>query len=201
MVGISTSARGGRSVHDEGTSSRTVDVSRRLVSSDWPSRFGIPSFQPGHCWICPDRLGVDSIRHKGEEVATEYWGAGGGGLWGHTVIFAGDRRLKVREGGFPRSRTRMVEGCTEETCCFPLFPCAWLSTCPPPESRPCGPYCLAARNSQWLSQPHRIVYANTPPQPKPLGRACVAHWNVRDQTSCGTNACCSADHLPCRTPL
>lgn len=126
---------------------------------------------------------------------------GGGGLWGHTVIFAGDRRLKVREGGFPRSRTRMVEGCTEETCCFPLFPCAWLSTCPPPESRPCGPYCLAARNSQWLSQPHRIVYANTPPQPKPLGRACVAHWNVRDQTSCGTNACCSADHLPCRTPL
>lgn len=26
---------------------------------------------------------------------------GGGGVWGHAVIFAGDRRLKVMEGGFP----------------------------------------------------------------------------------------------------
>lgn len=126
---------------------------------------------------------------------------GGRGVWGHAVIFAGDRRLKAREGYFPRSRIRMVEGCTE-TFCFSwshLLGC--LPTCPPPESRPCGPYCLASQNSQWLSQPHRIVYADTPPKPKPLGCAGVAHWNARNMTSCGTNACCSADLMPCRTPL
>lgn len=37
-------------------------------------------------------------------------------MWGHAVIFAGDRRLKAREGGLPRSRIRMVEGCTETFC-------------------------------------------------------------------------------------
>lgn len=123
-------------------------------------------------------------------------------MWGHAVIFAGDRRLKAREGVLPRSRIRMVGGCTETFC----FSCSHLPgwptlPCPPPESRPCGPYRLASQNSQWLPQPHRIVYEGTPPKPKPLGPAGVAHWNVRDLASCGTNACCSADLLPCCTPL
>lgn len=144
----------------------------------------------GHC---PDSLGMDSIRHKGEEVATGYWGEGRG-VWGHAVIFAGDRRLKVMKGGhgeLPRSRIRMVEGCTG-TFCFKIFPSALLGCQPshhPTSTGPTSraprpgrlvPYILASQNSQWLSQPHRIVYANTPPKPKPLGRAAVAHWNVQE---------------------
>ena len=111
-------------------------------------------------------------------------GGGEGCVWGHAVIFAGDRRLKVRKeghGGFPRSRIRMVEGCTETFFCFKIFPSAWVPT-PSHVPRPgrLVPYILASQISQWLSQPHRIVYANTPPKPKPLGRAGVAHWNVQE---------------------
>lgn len=122
---------------------------------------------------------------------------GGRGVWGHAVIFAGDRRLKARERGASHGAGSVWLRVAQKHFCFS---CSHLPGCPPPGSRQCGPYSLASQNPQWLSQPHRIVYANTPPKPKPLGRAGAAHWNVRDLASCGTNACCSADLLPCRTP-
>lgn len=78
--GISTSARGGRSIDDEGTSSKD----RRCFSTSRVIGLAKPiwnSFFPAGPLLDMTRPSgrVDSIRHKGEEVATGYWGAEEGG--------------------------------------------------------------------------------------------------------------------------
>lgn len=107
-MGISTSARGGWSIDDEGTSSKAsmfLEVlSHRLAKPIWNSFFLV-------------RPLLDMSRPSGRDLNSVESRRGcdgilGEGVWGHAVIFAGDRRLTVRKG-VPRSRIRMVEGCTD----------------------------------------------------------------------------------------
>lgn len=84
---------------------------------------------------------VDSIRHKGEEVATGYWGEEGGGVWGHEVIFAGDRRLKAKGRGGSHGAGSVWLRVVQKTFCFRCSHLLGWPTlpCPPPEFPPVWP--------------------------------------------------------------